>query len=423
MFMKGYEAFSFSARAIECVEKAEQAVLPVFSGIMDTVYQNQAKVLRAFGVNGVTAGHMQPSSGYGYNDIARDTLDLLFASSLDAQDALVRPQIVSGTHALSIGLQGLLKSGQTLLSATGKPYDTLERVIGIEPNDGSLIERGIRFAAIELTDNGIDLEALKMHLRSDQSIAVVSIQRSSGYAWRKSLSVAQIAQASALVHAIRPECFVYVDNCYGEFTGIEEPTLAGADLMAGSLIKNPGGGLAPTGGYLCGTKKAIRRVESALTAPGIGRACGSYEASYRPFFQGLFMAPSVVGEALKTAVLFAQAFSSLGYCVLPSAFDARSDIIQAIRFGNREDLLAFCHAIQKASPVDSMAKPEPWAMPGYTHEVVMAAGAFVQGSSIELSADAPLLEPYIGYLQGGLTYAHGRIACVFAVDAMLKRMK
>ncbi len=396
---------------------------PVFSGIMQTVYQNQAKVLRAFQENGVTAGHMQPSSGYGYNDIARDTLDCLFASSLGAQDALVRPQIVSGTHALSIGLFGLLKSGQTLLCATGKPYDTLERVIGLEPNPGSLAERGVRFCQVDLLENGIDFNALEEKLYSDKSIAVVSIQRSSGYAWRRSLSLEQISQASALVHRIKPDCFVYVDNCYGEFTTIDEPTSVGADLMAGSLIKNPGGGLAPTGGYLCGTQEAIQRVESALTAPGIGRACGSYEASYRPFFQGLFIAPSVVGEAMKTAVLFSQAFSSLGYPVLPSAMDARSDIIQAIRFGNREDLLAFCHAIQQAAPIDSMARPEPWAMPGYTHEVVMAAGAFVQGSSIELSADAPLCEPYIGYLQGGLTYAHGRLACLFAVDAMMRQRK
>ena len=421
--LKGYGAFSFSDNAILCVEKAEQAVTPAFSGIMQTVYENQAKVLRAFQQNGVTAGHMQPSSGYGYGDIARDTLDRLFASSLGAQDALVRPQIVSGTHALSIGLFGLLKSGQTLLSATGKPYDTLERVIGIEENPGSLKERGVGFCSIDLLEDGIDFCLLEQKLLDDDRIAVVSIQRSSGYAWRKSLGLDMIEKAAALVHRLRPNCYVYVDNCYGEFTGTIEPTSVGADLMAGSLIKNPGGGLAPTGGYLCGTTKAIELIESALTAPGIGRACGSYEASYRPFFQGLFMAPSVVGEAMKTAVLFAQAFSDLGYQVLPNALDQRGDIIQSIRFGNREDLLAFCRAIQQAAPIDSMAVPEPWAMPGYTHEVVMAAGAFVQGSSIELSADAPLCEPYIGYLQGGLTYAHGRLACLFAVEAMMKRLR
>jgi len=413
--------FELSGNAIAMVETAEQAVQPMFSDIMRQVYHNQAKVLRAFQENGVTAGHMQPSTGYGYSDIARDTLDGIFASVFEAEDALVRPQIVSGTHALSIGLQGLLKSGQTLLSVTGKPYDTLERVIGIEPNPGSLMERGIRFASIDLLpDGGINFPKLEQQLLSNPSIAVVSLQRSAGYAWRRSLRVEEVGAVAAMVHRLLPECFVFTDNCYGEFTESIEPTSVGVDIVAGSLIKNPGGGLAPTGGYLCGTKAAMERVENALTAPGIGRACGSYEASYRPFYQGLFLAPAVVGEAMKTAVLFAQTFSSLGFPVMPKPFQARSDIIQAIQFGNKDVLLAFCQSIQKAAPIDSMAKPEPWAMPGYTHEVVMAAGAFVQGASIELSADAPLCEPFIGYLQGSLTYAHGRLACMIAVDAMLR---
>ncbi len=408
-----------SRQSEETLLQMEQKAQPQFAQIDAISHVNQAKVLHAFAANGIVAGHFQPSTGYGYSDIGRDTLEALFATVFGAQQAIVRPHIVSGTHALAIALQGLLSPGQTLLYASGKPYDTLEQVIGLEPAHGSLMERGVRYEQIDLlADGGIDLEALEAHLRANASICVVALQRSAGYAWRHALRVEELKAAADLVHAIRPQAFVFVDNCYGEFTQTQEPTEVGVDVIAGSLIKNAGGGLAPTGGYICGTQSALERIESALNAPGIGRACGSYEASYRPFFQGLFMAPTVVAAAVKTAVLFAHTFAALGYAVNPAPQAMRSDIIQCIRFGEREKLLAFCRAIQQAAPVDSMAVPEPWAMPGYTHEVVMAAGAFVQGSSIELSADGPLCEPYTAYMQGGLTYAHGRIGCLYAIEAM-----
>jgi cystathionine beta-lyase family protein involved in aluminum resistance len=414
-----YEKLSIDGAAASFVERVESDLYDEFSRIADTVNQNQAKVLHAFSSNAVTAGHMAPSSGYGYADVGREMLERVFASAFDAEDALVRAQIVSGTHAISIALQGLLKSGQRLLYATGAPYDTLWEVIGIKPSENSLIERGVKYSAIDLQGDGdIDLSALERALDTLHDIAVVGFQRSAGYAWRRALSLERLQEAAALVRAKRPDCLLFVDNCYGEFASTAEPVSMGADIAVGSLIKNPGGGFAPTGGYLCGTKTAVARVESALTAPGIGRECGSYEATYRPFYQGLFIAPVVVGEALKTATLFSAAFSALGYRVLPAPGQPRHDIITAIEFRRREALLAFCRAIQATSPIDSLAVPEPWPMPGYTHEVVMAAGTFVQGSSIELSADAPLCEPYIGYVQGALSYAHGRLACMKAVQAM-----
>ena len=281
---------------------------------------------------------------------------------------------------------------------------------------------GVSYKQIELTDeSGLDFAAVEKALKEDPSIRVIAAQRSAGYAWRKSLPVEEIERLCELVHSINPDTMVFVDNCYGEFTQEKEPVAVGADAMAGSLIKNPGGGIAPTGGYIAGTKAAIEKMEHALTAPGIGRACGSYEASYRPFYQGFFLAPTVTASAVKTAILFAKVFETMKYKVNPPSSAMRSDIIQSIAFEKPEPLLAFCRSIQKASPVDSMATPEPWAMPGYTHEVVMAAGAFVQGSSIELSADAPMVDPYICYFQGGLTYEHGRIGCLYAADAVLKQ--
>ena len=417
--MKISSLLGVSQQSEDFLLQMERQAQPQFAKIDANAHYNQAKVLHAFAKQGIVAGHFQPSTGYGYSDIGRDALEALFATAFGAQEAIVRPHIVSGTHALAMALQGLLAPGQTLLYASGKPYDTLEQVIGLEPTHGSLMERGVQYEQIDLlADGSIDLDALRAHLLQSDSIAVVALQRSAGYAWRRALCVDELREAAALVHAIRPQAYVFVDNCYGEFTERQEPTEVGVDVIAGSLIKNAGGGIAPTGGYVCGTRKALERVESALNAPGIGRACGSYEASYRPFFQGLFMAPTVVASAVKTAVLFAHTFAALGYDVNPAPQAVRTDIIQCIRLKEREKLLTFCRAIQQAAPVDSMAVPEPWAMPGYTHEVVMAAGAFVQGSSIELSADGPLCEPFTAYMQGGLTYAHGRLGCLYAIDAM-----
>ena len=410
-----------SEQAENILLECEREVEPLFTKVQEMAQYNQAKVLKAFADCGIQAAHFVCSSGYGYDDIGRDTLEKLFAKTFGCEDAIVRPQIVSGTHALAIALQGLVEPGQTICYVSGKPYDTLEQVIGIEDTLGSLMRLRVHYKQIELLPDGsIDYEAIKKALKEDDSIAVVAVQRSAGYAWRRSLHIHEIALLADLVHAQNPHTMVFVDNCYGEFTEEQEPVGVGVDAMAGSLIKNPGGGIAPTGGYIAGTKKAIDRIEHALTAPGIGRACGSYEASYRPFYQGFFLAPALTASAVKTAILFAQVFSKLGYEVNPAPEAMRSDIIQSIAFRAPEPLLAFCRSIQKASPVDSMATPEPWAMPGYTHEVVMAAGAFVQGSSIELSADAPMIEPYICYFQGGLTYEHGRIGCLYALDGVLK---
>lgn len=326
--------------------------------------------------------------------------------------------IASGTHALALCLQGILRPGDLMVCGAGKPYDTLEQVIGIggSKGEGSLSEFGIGYREVPLNGGRLDLAAIGAAV--DASTKLVLLQRSRGYDWRPSLTLEEIREAAALVHEKNPDALVMVDNCYGEFTSEQEPTEVGADLIAGSLIKNPGGGLAPTGGYVAGMRAAVEKVACRMTCPGIGAEVGSYAAGYQLFFQGLFLAPSTVVQAVKTAILAAKVFESLGYDVHP-AFDApRSDIIQAIRFGAPEPLIAFCQAIQKASPVDSQAVPEPWDMPGYQDQVIMAAGTFVAGASIELSADAPIRAPYIGYLQGALTYAHGRIAVERAVRAL-----
>ena len=342
----------------------------------------------------------------------------MFAQAFGAQDALVRPQFVSGTHALAVCLHGLLRPGDQLLSAVGKPYDTMDEVIGISrASDGSLAEMGVGYAQVELTGAGeIDLPAVCDAI-TDRT-RVVMIQRSRGYAWRPALTVGQIGEAARAIHARKPDAIVMVDNCYGEFVDVQEPTHVGADVMVGSLIKNAGGGLAPTGGYIAGRHDLIERIACRLTSPGIGREVGSYAYGYQPFYQGFFFAPHVVCQAVKTAVLAAAVFSRLGFTVHPGVDDARSDIIQALRLETPERLIAFCEGIQMASPVDSFALPEPWAMPGYQDQVIMAAGTFVSGASIELSADAPMREPFAVYMQGGLTLSHGRAGIASAVRRM-----
>ncbi|MDR2515584.1 MAG: methionine gamma-lyase family protein [Christensenellaceae bacterium] len=403
-----------ATRVEQRILEAESALEGVFRRIDQTEQICFGRVLDAFHQCRVAARHFAPSSGYGYGDEGRETLEKLFATALFAEDALVRPSIASGTHALAISLFGLLRPGDTLLCASGKPYDTLESVIGIGgagKGQGSLAEYGVSYAQIGLkADGGIDLNALRAALEQKPSIRTVALQRSRGYAWRPSLSLAEIGQAAQIVHEKDPRIVVLVDNCYGEFVEAEEPTRVGADLIAGSLIKNPGGGLAPTGGYIAGRADLVEKCAYRLTSPGIGREVGSYQAGYGPFYQGLFQAPHTVAQALKGAALFGMAFEALGYAVSPRPGEPRGDIIQAVEFGSAKKLIAFCQAIQAASPVDSFAVPEPWAMPGYQNEVIMAAGSFVAGASIELSADAPLREPYIGYLQGALSYAHARQA-------------
>ncbi len=415
------ETFSLNEEDILYVQQTEKDCADIFERIDLIAQCNQAKVLKAFQDEQIAARHFSPSTGYGYDDIGRDALERVFARVFGAEDALVRPQIASGTHALSLMLFGLLMPGDEMLSVTGKPYDTLEESIGIRGNaHGSLKQYGITYKQVDLKNGIIDVEAAKMAVQSNTKL--IYFQRSRGYEWRDSLSIEQIQDAIKEIKKVRSDLIFAVDNCYGEFTDILEPVAVGADVMAGSLIKNPGGGLAPTGGYVAGTSACIEKIANRLTSPGIGREVGSYAAMYTPFFQGLFLAPHVVAQTIKGAALAAKVFNNCGCPVLP-AFDAkRNDIIQSIQFQSKEQLIAFCQAIQSASPIDSYVVPEPWAMPGYCDEVIMAAGAFIQGSSIELSADAPIKEPYIAYLQGGLTYEHVKLAIMLSLRNVRKTM-
>lgn len=413
-------AFGISEKTVNFVEEAHAELAPVFAKIDRIEFKNQAKVLQALQEEGIGLRHFAPTTGYGYDDIGRDALDRVFAAALECEDAIVRPQIASGTHALYLGLSGLLLPGDTLLCATGKPYDTLEEAIGISGDaHGALKQFGIGYQQLDLTEKGkIDLPGLEKALKCAPK--VVHFQRSRGYSWRDALTPEEMGEAFCLVKKLVPDAYITVDNCYGEFTMEQEPSSYGADLLMGSLIKNPGGGIAPTGGYLAGTHECVEKIANRMTAPGIGREVGSYAGSYAPFFQGLFLAPHVTAQSLKSATLFAKVFEKAGMQTLPGSADVRSDIIQSVRFKSAESLIAFCQSIQKASPVDSYVVPEPWDMPGYSHQVIMAAGAFVQGASIELSADAPIVEPYTAYIQGALTYAHGKIGVMLALDALIE---
>lgn len=386
--------------------QAEEDCKPQFALFENTEEQLTRKMLEAFKDFQIAQRHFAPSNGYGYDDIGRDTLEALFAHIFKAEEAIVRPQITSGTHALSLCLFGLTKPGDHILSITGKPYDTLMTVI--EGAAGDLKSQGVDFSFVPLKDNEIDLAALKENIRPNTSL--IMLQRSRGYDWRKAFNVKELEEAIRKVKKIKPDAKTFVDNCYGEFTELSEPVSAGADVIAGSLIKNPGGGIAPTGGYIAGTKECIEKIASRLTAPGIGRETGSYEASYRPFYQGLFMAPHTVCQALKTACLASRAGELLGLKVSPGYNEKRSDIIQALQFNDPDRLIAFCQGIQYFSPIDSFVTPVPWEMPGYSDNVIMAAGSFVLGASIELSCDAPIRPPYTAYLQGALSYAHGKTA-------------
>ena len=403
----------------QLIREAERDCLPRFAALEETELYNTRRVLDAFHAEDIALRHFSPTTGYGYDDIGRDKLEAVFARLFGAEAAIVRPGIACGTAALSLCLFGLLQPGDHLLSAAGAPYDTMETVIGLNGNvPGSLKEMGVSYSQVEMTENQtkLDVEGALDALQPNTRVAL--IQRSRGYAWRASLLPEEMKPLIEAVHTIRPDVFIMVDNCYGEFITRQEPTHFGADVCVGSLIKNPGGGLAPTGAYLAGTKRAIERIEARLTAPGLGREVGSYAASYQPFFQGLFMAPHTVTQALKTAVLAARVFERLGMKTTPSADAPRADIIQAIEMGDPERLIAFVQGIQAASPIDGSAVPEPWDMPGYSDQVIMAAGTFVAGASIELSADAPMRPPYTVYLQGGLTYAHGKLALLSSLEKM-----
>ena len=400
------------------IRQAESGLKEQFARIEANEEARTRQILDSFRKFGVSYRHFSPTTGYGYDDVGRDTLEKIYADLFHTEAALMRPHVASGTAALSLTLFGLTRPGCRILSATGLPYDTLRTVIGIgeKPMPGSLKDMRIGFDCVDLKDGKIDVEAVERAITPETCLVIA--QRSRGYAWRPSLFPEAFDSLAEMIHTRHPGIRLMVDNCYGEFVCGDEPTDHGADLCVGSLIKNPGGGIAPTGGYVAGKKDDIELIASRLTAPGLGRELGSYAASYRPFYQGLFMAPHTVTQALKTALLTAKVFENLGFDTTPPSEERRADIIQAIRFGKPELLVAFCQGIQTSSPVDSMALPEPWDMPGYDDPVVMAAGTFVAGASIELSADGPMREPYTAYMQGGLTYIHGRIALSEALDRM-----
>ena len=414
----------FSEKILTLTAEAEAALAPRFAKFDETAFRGTQRVLAAFAEHKVSEAHFAGTNGYGYDDMGRDALDKIYADVFGAESAFVRYSIANGTNALTIGLFGLLCPGDILLSVTSRPYDTLNEVIGAEDNNGngSLKDFGVEYRQIDLLDNGCaDLGAIADTLGS--RVKVVFIQRSKGYLNRKTLSVAQIGELVNVVRAHSKTAYVMVDNCYGEFTEDREPTAVGADLIVGSLIKNPGGGMAESGGYLAGSARAVELASYRLTSPGTGLEVGATLGQNRSLYKGFFYAPHTTAQALKTAALAAYLFEALGCTVEPRWNDDRFDIIQAVQCGTAEGLCAFCRGIQSGSPVDAFVTPEPWAMPGYKDEVIMAAGAFTQGSSIELSADGPLRPPFTAYLQGGLTYESGKYAIMRAADAMLAAKK
>jgi len=417
----------FSEKINQLAADAETALAPYFANIDRVAFENTQKVMDAFREHRVSDGMFQSTSGYGYDDRGRDTLDAVWADVMGAEAALVRHSIVSGTHALTIGLFGILRPGDVMYSVAGKPYDTLEEVIGLTgtPGNGSLADFGVAYEQTELNEDGsFRYDEIKERLeRLGTRVKMVFVQRSKGYLNRKTLSVREIGELAAFVHGMRPDVFVVVDNCYGEFVEKEEPCAVGADLVIGSLIKNPGGGIAETGGYFAGSTKAIELVSYRLTSVGIGAEVGATMGQNKPMYKGLFFAPHVTAQALKTAHLAAYIFEQLGYTVEPRWNEERHDIIQSVITGTPEGLYAFCRGIQEGSPVDSFVTPEPWAMPGYGDPVIMAAGAFTQGSSIELSADGPLRPPYTAFFQGGLTYESGKIGILAAAQRVWESMQ
>ena len=415
-----YESLGISKEVYQFGQKIEASLKERFEKIDQIAEFNQMKVIRAMQENRVSAECFNMSSGYGYNDLGRDTLEKVYASCFKGEDALVRPQITCGTHALALALMSNLRPGDELLSPVGKPYDTLEEVIDIRPSKGSLAEYGISYRQVDLLPDGqFDYENIKKAI--NEKTRLVTIQRSKGYATRPTLSVARIGELISFIKGIKPDVICMVDNCYGEFVEEREPLEVGADMMVGSLIKNPGGGLAPIGGYIVGKKECVENAAYRLTSPGLGKEVGASLGVIQSFYQGFFLAPTVTSGALKGAIFAANIYEKLGFEVVPNATESRHDIIQAVSFHNPEGLIAFCEGIQAAAPVDSYVTPEPWAMPGYDSDVIMAAGAFVQGSSIELSADGPLKEPYAVYFQGGLTWYHAKLGILKSLQKLKER--
>lgn len=415
-----YKNLGISREVYEFGEKIEESLKERFAEIDARAEYNQMKVIKAMQENRVSAECFNTSSGYGYNDLGRDTLEKVYASCFKGEDALVRPQITFGTHALALALMSNLRPGDELLSPVGKPYDTLEEVIGIRPSKGSLAEYGVTYSQVDLLPDGsFDYENIKKAINDRTKL--VTIQRSKGYATRPTLSVTRIGELISFIKNIKPDVICMVDNCYGEFVEEKEPLEVGADMIVGSLIKNPGGGLAPIGGYIVGKKECVENAAYRLTSPGLGKEVGASLGVIQSFYQGFFMAPTVVSGALKGAVFAANIYEKLGFSVIPNGTESRHDIIQAVTFNNPDAMIAFCEGIQAAAPVDSFVTPEPWDMPGYDSQVIMAAGAFIQGSSIELSADGPMKDPYAVYFQGGLTWEHAKLGILKSLQYMVDK--
>lgn len=407
------ETYAYGAQILNRLEER-------FKKIDETAEYNQLKVLRAMQKNQVSEACLLGTTGYGYNDLGRDTLESVYADVFHTEDALVRPQITCGTHALALALMSNLRPGDELLSPVGKPYDTLEEVIGIRPSKGSLAEYGITYRQVDLLpDGGFDFDRIKAAV--NEKTRLVTIQRSKGYQTRPTLSVDRIGELISFIKQIKPDVLCMVDNCYGEFVETKEPSDVGADMVVGSLIKNPGGGLAPIGGYIAGKKECVENAAYRLTSPGLGKEVGASLGILPAFYQGLFLAPTVTAGALKGAIFAANIYEKLGFAVVPNGTESRHDIIQAVTFGTPEGVIAFCEGIQAAAPVDSHVTPEPWDMPGYDAKVIMAAGAFVSGSSIELSADGPIKPPYAVYFQGGLTWPHAKFGILKSLQSLIDK--
>ena len=410
-----YEKIGISDNVVELSKKVEKDVEEVFKQIDEVCEYNTAKVLSAFQKYNISDMHFGSTTGYGYGDVGRDTIEKVFAEVLGAEDCLVRSQFISGSHALTVALFAFLRPGDTMLSICGKPYDTLDKVIGIEENNSSLKSFGVKYEQIDMIDDDFDYEKIKNRVLQG-NVKLIEIQRSRGYSTRRSITLDKIEKVVKLIKENNKDIIIMIDNCYGEFVEKYEPTSFGADVIVGSLIKNLGGGIAPNGGYIAGRSDLVELAAERLTVPGQGKEVGPSLGMNRYILQGLFMAPSVVKSSLKTAVFASKMLEDLGYKVVPRYNEKRADIVQNIEFGNPEDLIKYCQGIQKGSPIDSNSVPEPWDMPGYTDQVIMAAGAFTQGSSIELSCDAPIRPPYIAFMQGGLTYEYGKIGVMRAVS-------
>ena len=413
-----YEKLGISREVLEFGKKIEESLRERFRAIDENAEFNQLKVISAMQENRLSDIHFSGTTGYGYNDLGRETLEKVYASVFHTEDALVRPQITCGTHALYTALAGNLRPGDELLSPVGKPYDTLEEVIGIRKSNGSLREYGITYRQVDLLPDGsFDFEGIREAINDRTKL--VTIQRSKGYATRPTLSVARIGELISFVKSIKPDVICMVDNCYGEFVETIEPSDVGADMVVGSLIKNPGGGLAPIGGYIAGTKECVENASYRLGAPGLGREVGASLGVNQSLFQGLFLAPTVTAGALKGALFAAAIYEKLGFAVVPNSTESRHDIIQAVTFGKPEGVIAFCEGIQAAAPVDSFVTPEPWDMPGYASQLIMAAGAFIPGYSIELSADGPIKPPYSVFFQGGLTWYHAKLGILMSLQRLI----